>query len=206
MSIPKVHVKIADQTHEFEQIHRLNYRTFVEEIPQHAVNAEHLLVDKFHDENTYFIALSGETVIGMLTLRSVRPFSLDSKVENLDQYLPIAAANTLQKIAEIRLLAIVPAYRHTSVFAQLFYFALTTCLQQKFSLALVSATVLQAKLYANMGFIAFANLVGKPGAMYQPMYLELASALRMQQRLQNSRVAKNSRTNDDAPMQNEGQQ
>lgn len=180
--------KIADQAQEFEQIHRLNYRTFVEEIPQHAANAERRLVDKFHDENTYFIALQGEAVIGMLTLRAVRPFSLDSKVENLDQYLPLAAPDTVHKICEIRLLAVEPAYRHTSVFANLFNFALATCLKQEFTLALVSATVLQEKLYANMGFTPFANLVGKPGAMYQPMYLVLESALRMQQRLQRSRM------------------
>jgi aspartate aminotransferase-like enzyme len=191
--------KIADQAQEFEQIHRLNYRTFVEEIPQHAVNAERRLVDKFHDENTYFIALQDETLIGMLTLRAVRPFSLDSKVENLDQYLPPATPDRVQKICEIRLLAVEPAYRHTSVFANLFNFALATCLKQEFTLALVSATVLQEKLYANMGFTPFANLVGKPGAMYQPMYLILESALRMQQRLQRSRMLQNS----DAPRQNE---
>ncbi|MFZ6801790.1 aminotransferase class V-fold PLP-dependent enzyme [Undibacterium sp. Di24W] len=192
--------KIADQSHEFEQIHRLNYRTFVEEIPQHAVNADRRLVDKFHDENTYFIALQGDTLVGMLTLRAVRPFSLDSKVDNLDQYLPLAAPDAVHKICEIRLLAVEPAYRHTSVFAKLFNFALATCLKQKFTLALVSATVLQEKLYVNMGFTPFANLVGKPGAMYQPMYLVLESALRMQQRLQRSRMLQNI----DALVRNEG--
>ena len=188
--IPKIHVKIADQAHEFEQIHRLNYRTFVEEIPQHAVNTERRLVDKFHDENTYFIALRENNLVGMLTMRATRPFSLDSKVEKLDQYLPLAAPGEVQKICEIRLLAIEPDYRHTRVLAKLFQFALATSLQQKFTLAVVSATLLQEKLYANMGFTAFANLVGKPGAMYQPMYLVLASALRMQQRLQGRRGLK----------------
>lgn len=198
--------KIADQAQEFEQIHRLNYRTFVEEIPQHPANPERRLVDKFHDENTYFIALQGETLIGMLTLRAARPFSLDGKVDNLDQYLPQAKPDSVQKICEIRLLAIEPAYRHTSVFAKLFHFALTTCLKQEFTFALVSATVLQEKLYANMGFTAFANLVGKPGAMYQPMYLVLASALRMQQRLQTNRIlrdgvtAKDVLTRDEMPL------
>jgi aspartate aminotransferase-like enzyme len=196
--------KIADQTHEFEQIHRLNYRTFVEEIPQHAVNTERRLVDKFHDENTYFIALQGDVLIGMLTSRAVRPFSLDSKVDNLDQYLPLATPDAVQKICEIRLLAVEPAYRHTSVFAKLFNFALATCLKQEFTLALVSATVLQEKLYANMGFIAFANLVGKPGAMYQPMYLVLETALRMQQRLQRSRIVSDNVNDGDVRMQNEG--
>ena len=32
--------KVATDDWEFEQIHRLNYRTFVEEIPQHPANPE----------------------------------------------------------------------------------------------------------------------------------------------------------------------
>jgi hypothetical protein len=32
--------KVADGDAEFEAIHRLNYRSFVEEIPQHAPNAQ----------------------------------------------------------------------------------------------------------------------------------------------------------------------
>ena len=35
--------KIADTPTEFEQIHALNYRTFVEEIPQHERNESHKL-------------------------------------------------------------------------------------------------------------------------------------------------------------------
>ncbi len=181
-------LKIADQVHEFEQIHRLNYRTFVEEIPQHAANAERRLVDQFHDENTYYIALQDGRLVGMLTARSARPFSLDKKIDDLDQFLPALASGEKQKICEIRLLAVEPAYRHTSVFAKLFRFVLETSLREGFTLALVSATVLQKKLYANMGFTPFADLVGKPGAMYQPMYLVLSNALHMQKRLQRNRV------------------
>ena len=50
--------KVASEDWEFEQIHRLNYGTFVEEIPQHEGNAEKSLVDTFHGENTYFICVS----------------------------------------------------------------------------------------------------------------------------------------------------
>ncbi|MBR0598730.1 hypothetical protein [Sinanaerobacter chloroacetimidivorans] len=41
-------------------IHRLNYKTFAEEIPQHPSNGRQLLVDKFHQENTYIIAMDGD--------------------------------------------------------------------------------------------------------------------------------------------------
>ena len=59
--------KIANEEWEFEAIHRLNYKTFVEEIPQHARNPEQRLVDKLHAENTYAICLSGDRLVGMVT-------------------------------------------------------------------------------------------------------------------------------------------
>ena len=68
--------KIASEDGEFEAIHRLNYQTFVEEIPQHARNADGRLVDKFHSENTYAICLEGDRLVGMVCHRGQRPFSL----------------------------------------------------------------------------------------------------------------------------------
>ncbi len=53
----KIVYKIATESGEFEAIHQLNYRTFVQEIPQHEQNTEHILVDKSHDENTCIISV-----------------------------------------------------------------------------------------------------------------------------------------------------
>src|SRR5271165_4992513 len=75
--------KSATEDWEFEQIHRLNYRTFVEEIPQHQPSAEQRLVDKFHAQNTYLICLAGRKLVGMLAVRGNRPFSLDQKLPTL---------------------------------------------------------------------------------------------------------------------------
>jgi len=47
--------KIAAEDWEFEKIHKLNYQTFVKEIPQHEDDASQMLVDKYHDENVYII-------------------------------------------------------------------------------------------------------------------------------------------------------
>ena len=55
--------KLADDSAEFEAIHRLNYRTFVEEIPQHPPNEAKRLVDRFHAENTYAICLDGDELV-----------------------------------------------------------------------------------------------------------------------------------------------
>src|SRR5512136_1291646 len=102
--------KFANEDWEFEQIHRLNYKTFVEEIPQHQASPTHRLVDKFHAENTYLICLSGDRLAGMLAVRGQRPFSLDQKLENLDAYLPPE-----RRVCEIRLLAIEKRFRGAQV-------------------------------------------------------------------------------------------
>ena len=83
-----LHYKIADQPIEFEAIHRLNYQTFVREIPQHPSNSERMLVDRFHEENVYAICMDGSDLVGMVAGRSTRPFSLDAKMDNVDSYLP----------------------------------------------------------------------------------------------------------------------
>src|SRR3954467_4907883 len=90
--------KAASEDWEFEAIHRLNYKTFVEEIPQHEKTATERLLDKFYAQNTYLISLSGRKLVGMLAVRGSRPFSLDQKLEKLDSYLPAG-----RKICEIRL-------------------------------------------------------------------------------------------------------
>ena len=88
MSNEALQFRIATEAAEFEAIHRLNYKTFVEEIPQHERNPEQRLVDKFHAENTYAICRHGQELVGMVAGRSARPFSLDNKLPDLDRHLP----------------------------------------------------------------------------------------------------------------------
>jgi hypothetical protein len=160
--------KIATEEWEFDLIHRLNYRTFVEEIPQHARNPEGRLVDKFHAENTYLICLCGRELAGMLAIRGQRPFSLDQKLPDLDSYLPAG-----RSICEIRLLAVERSYRSTRVFPGLMSLLARHGIALGYDLAIISGTVRQLKLYSHIGFVPFGPLVGRPGALYQPMYLTL---------------------------------
>ncbi len=76
--------KIADETWEYEEINRLNYETFVEEIPQHEHNNERKLQDKFDSENIYIICLLGTKLIGMVALR----MSCVGNLEQLDRRAP----------------------------------------------------------------------------------------------------------------------
>lgn len=158
--------KVASTEDEFEQIHRLNYKTFVQEIPQHHQNTEQRLVDRFHLQNTYLIASDNEKVVGMIAIRDQRPFSLDDKLEQLDNYLPAH-----QSVCEIRLLAVEKKYRQGRIFFGLAQQLASYCLQRKYDLAIMSGTVRQLKLYNQMGFVPFAKLVGTDEASYQPMYL-----------------------------------
>jgi len=159
---------MATEDWEFEAIHRLNYQTFVEEIPQHAPNPDGRLVDRFHAENHYVIALQGRQLAGMLALRWHRPFSLDAKVPDLDQYLPAG-----RRPVEARLLAVAPGCRQTILFAALFEHAAAYCREAGYDLAVISGTTRQLKLYQHLGFIPFGPIVGTAAAPYQPMYLTL---------------------------------
>ena len=161
--------KIASEDWEFEAIHHLNYKTFVEEIPQHAPSPSQRLVDKFHAENTYLTCFSGRKLAGMLAVRGKRPFSLDLKLENLDSYLPAG-----RKICEVRLLAIEKKYRGSrggqllaGLLAQLWQHGV----EQGYDLAVISGTTRQEKLYRHLGFIPFGPLVGKGDALFQPMLI-----------------------------------
>ncbi len=158
--------KVATDLGELEQIHRLNYRTFVEEIPQHAPNERGELVDRFDRENAYVVCRRGERVLGMIAVRGMRPFSLDAKIENLDAHLP-----PNRRICEIRLLAVEPEYRTGVVFRGLVTELMAYCLRAGFDTVVISGTTRQLKLYRHLGFVPFGPLVGSGDALYQPMYL-----------------------------------
>jgi len=165
---PVLTYKLADQASEFEAIHRLNYRTFVEEIPQHPANSARRLVDRFHDENTYSICLDGDNLVGMIAGRSQRPFSLDQKLPDLDAYLPAH-----RKVVEIRLLAVEVSYRKQAVFTRLTGLLARHFRAQGCDLAIISGTVRELRLYAHLGFSPFGPRVGSGDAIYQPMVLTL---------------------------------
>src|SRR5690349_13786335 len=131
--------RIADSP-DFDAIHALNYETFVEEIPQHAPNAQRRLVDRFHVENTYVVCLADTGLIGMVCGRCRRPFSLDGKLADLDRWLP-----EHRKPVEVRLLAVRREWRKTAVFRGLMTFLSRHFIAQGCDLALISGTVRELK-------------------------------------------------------------
>jgi aspartate aminotransferase-like enzyme/predicted N-acetyltransferase YhbS len=159
---------LAREQADFEQIFRLNHRTFVEEIPQHVARSDGRLVDKFHAENDYIICKRGGAIIGMVALRCSRPFSLDAKVLDLDRFLPQG-----RRLCEFRLLSVDPAHRGGMVLGGLFRQLAERCREKGCDYAVISGTMRQLGLYRRLGFEPFGPLVGSAGAQYQPMGVSL---------------------------------
>lgn len=163
--------KFASEDWEIEQIHRLNYRTFVEEIPQHKASPTHRLVDKFHAENTYLICLNDQKLVGMLAARGNRPFSLNQKLPDLDAHLPKG-----RTVCEIRLLAIDKQFRGSrggQILSGLLALLWQHGVEKGYDLAIISGTMRQLRLYQHLGFVPFGPLVGTGDAQFQPMYVTL---------------------------------
>jgi aspartate aminotransferase-like enzyme len=180
--------KVATDDWEFEQIHQLNYRTFVEEIPQHERNPSGTLVDKFHADNTYFVCVQERRVLGMVCIRDKRPFSLDSKLDNLDSYLP-----PHQSACEVRLLSVEAKHRGGHVLKGLLKALEQHAVGKGYDLAVMSGLESQQKLYRHLGWMPFGPMVGSLGARYQPMYLTLeAFTTRTRQVLKDGHTARGS--------------
>ena len=165
---PGLTFKVATEEWELEQVFELNYATFVEEVPQHECNSSKRLVDRFHDENTYFICLRGNDLAGMVALRDRRPFSLDEKLGSIDEYLPPGSS-----VCEIRLLSVDKERRNGRVIQGLLSLLARHCIEGGYDIAVISGNVAQQKLYRGLGFMPFGPVVGTRDAAFQPMYRRL---------------------------------
>ncbi|MEN9611914.1 MAG: hypothetical protein RLZZ628_2728 [Bacteroidota bacterium] len=159
-------IKMAETPEEFEQIERLIYETFVEEIPQHPQNQAKRLKDKFHEKNQYLIAILEGEVVGMVVLNDKRPFSLDYKIKNLDDLLP-----PFNKIVEVRLLAIQKSVRGGKILFELIRAMVEWNQDKGVDIAIISGTTRQQKLYKKMGFVPFHPAIGSEDATFIPMVL-----------------------------------
>ena len=160
--------KVASEAWELEEIFRLNYETFVEELPQHEEDPSRRLIDQFHDENTYFICVRGKELAGMVAVRDKRPFSLDRKLGSVDEYLPSGLS-----LCEIRLLSVRSERRNGRIIQGLLSQVAKHCVDNGYEMALISGTTRQLSLYERLGFEPFGPIVGTPEASFQPMFRRL---------------------------------
>lgn len=177
--------KIARTEKEFTEIAKLNYETFVEEIPQHEPDENGIRVDPFHSENEYIIVLKDQELAGMIAIRDKRPFSLDKKMGAIEPFLPTDALQG--KLCEVRLLAVRKEHRNGRVFFMLVGALTDYAYKQGYSAAVISGTVREQKLYKQMGFQAFGETLGTDEAQFIPMVLtrkqyEYSIAARLKQK------------------------
>ncbi|WP_158541065.1 aminotransferase class V-fold PLP-dependent enzyme [Sporosarcina sp. BI001-red] len=161
--------RIASTKKDEEQICKLNYETFVEEIPQHRPNDNRQLLDQFHNENTYLLCMKDSKIIGMIAVRSTRPFSLDKKLGPIEEKL----LNPPRYPVEVRLLSIEAQYRTGRPFLGMLQALVNWCLKAGYDAAVISGTVRELKLYRQLGFLPFAEPTGTAEASFVPMILTL---------------------------------
>jgi predicted N-acetyltransferase YhbS len=160
-------VKVATQD-EFDKIHQLNHETFADEIPQHEKTPDGKLIDAFHEKNTYIVALEGEELVGMVCYNSVRPFSLDKKINNLDELLP-----DYKKLVEVRLFAVKKNKRKQGIALAMLKLLIPSLIKQGYDLGIISGSLKELELYNNIGAVPFGSVVGTPEAPYQPLYFQI---------------------------------
>src|SRR5258707_10166243 len=138
--------KEAETPDEIEQIHRLNHRVFAEEVGQHARTADGRLIDRFHDQNRYFIACKSGALVGMVSVHDGPEFSIASRLKDL------SVLRELRAPLEIRLLAILPKFRKRSILAGLFWQVANYGRTRHYSGLLISGIAEPLPMYWKLGF------------------------------------------------------
>jgi hypothetical protein len=166
------------ETSDFEQIHRFNYDTFVTEVPQHADDGSGSLTDKFHAKNTYFVALEGARLVGMVAVHDTPPFSVTAKLGD-----PAILDSLAGPLLEVRLLAIRPECRHASVLVGLITCVYRYALRGHYTYVLISGLLARHDMYARMGFRPLGPPVKSGSACFVPMAACIEEAVQTTPRL-----------------------
>lgn len=161
-------VRLANEQ-DWDAIDRLNHDTYALELGQYEPNETGRKTDRLHDTNLYIVAYVGDELAGMLsiTLPSIAPFSTLKRLPFVSEEIQRHLAHT----AEIRLLAVKPAYRGQGVLNHLMVAAIQTCYQHGIERVLISAIENRVPLYEFMGFQAIGEAVTEGTAVYLPMLI-----------------------------------
>jgi len=168
--------KRAETEPEFEAIHRLNYQTFVTEVPQHPDPGTGRLVDKFHDKNVYFIALRDGRLVGMVSAHGRPPFSIAPRLSD-----PSILDRPGSRPLEVRLLAVEPAERNGLVLCGLLWSFYEYARDNGYTDLYISGVTNRQELYERLGFQPLGPAVRSGAAAFIPMSVTFA---RLQARLQ----------------------
>ncbi|QDU55038.1 N-acyl amino acid synthase FeeM domain-containing protein [Aeoliella mucimassa] len=168
-SQPRYAFRLASTEEEIAQLQQLLYRTFVLEVPRYADPGSDRLVDKFHDQNLYFIALRNDRVCGMLATHDQPPYSFADAVDD-----PAIVDQLSLPLWEARILAVEPSERYGFVFAGLACLAFTHALQEGCKHIAITGLATRQRMYERMGFAAIGPPVLRGKEHFVPMAIELS--------------------------------
>ena len=163
----EIQFKEAQTPEEIDQIHRLNHLVFAEEIGQHARSVDGRLIDRFHDQNHYFIACKDGVLVGMVSVHAGPEFSIASRLRDTN------VLGTLRAPLEVRLLAILPEFRDGALVAGLFSQVDAYARANGYSDLLISGIVEREAMYTKLGFRPMGPAVACGAASFVPMRLSL---------------------------------
>ncbi|MGH9586617.1 MAG: N-acyl amino acid synthase FeeM domain-containing protein, partial [Acidobacteriaceae bacterium] len=163
-----IHFKEAEGASELWQIHALNHRVFAEEIAQHHKQSSGVLIDRFHAQNRYFVAVQNKVVIGMVSVHDGPEFSITKRLPDPTQLrnfpLPL----------EVRLLAIAQEKRKRTVLAGLLWQVYRYAVSNGHSHLLISGISEREPMYRKMGFSALGPAVPEGKAAFIPMAMPIS--------------------------------
>ncbi len=160
--------KPAQTAEEYAQVHRLNYKTFVRELPQHSDPGTEQLVDKFHDRNTYYVAVYDDRVVGMISGHDQAPFSVADKMTDKR---PLSLLGP--RPFEVRLLAVEPEHRHRYVVTGLMWAIFRFAENNGYSHLLISGVADKSGMYEKLGFLPLGPGVRSGEVTYVPMWCDI---------------------------------
>src|SRR5262249_27206715 len=153
-------------------------RTFVSEIPQHEDHGTGVLIDKFHNKNSYLIAIRGGRVVGMLGVHDQPPFSVADRLPE-PEILQLPGVRPL----EIRLLAIEPEERNSPMFLGLIWVIYTHAENRGLTHLFISGIEDRVEMYQRLGFKPLGPAVRSGEASFVPMVLTVGDLPARAQRM-----------------------
>ena len=159
---------------EFMAVWRFNYEVFAAELRMRPRTEEPWLADPFHYKNLYRVARHRITgrIVGLIAAHWQPPYSVAA------HFGPEAAAPPAAgKLAEIRLFAVAPDYRKTTVAARLGIALLLDLESRQVTELVISGISVQKRFYERLGFRATGAPVAAGDTRLYPMRAELRTVL-----------------------------
>jgi len=158
---------------EMRQLWHLNHEVFSEELRQHEIHNDGLLIDKFHAKNVYFAGWDHGEAVGMICAHWKEPFSAVERFGDVMRQAIVPG-----KTAELRLFALRPEYRKTSLAPRLGAAIFKKLDEKGFRLLIISGISEQKDFYEHIGFRAIGEPVQDGAALFYPMTADLPPILR----------------------------